>query len=311
MRVLVTGASGFIGSHVVRTLVAAGHQIAFISRTTQDRLWRLQDISSGVVYIPGNLDDLASIKPTLLAWQPEACVHLAWYTQPGRYLEAEDNLTSLSNAISLVQFLAQAGCRKFIGVGSCAEYDTDRRYLQESSPTRPATLYAAAKLSFYLLGQQMTRSLDMDFVWARIFNLYGPFEDARRVVPAAIQTLWRQENFPATTGQQVRDYLHVEDIALAFCHLVEQKIDGIFNIASNKPVRVRTLLESVGQQMGTPELIRFGELGDREWEPSFICGDNRRLVGLGWVPSYDLVTGIRQTCDWWRKQLQSNIRANL
>jgi nucleoside-diphosphate-sugar epimerase len=300
MRVFLTGASGFIGSHVTRVLVAAGCEIAALV-VPNDPLWRLQDIVSHLTIMQGDLSGVRTMRPLLAEWKPEISIHLAWYAEPGKYLGAPENISSLTNSLALLDELIGVGCQQIIMVGTCAEYDTDVGFLREDGPTRPTTLYAATKLALCLIGRQLAIAAGVKFAWGRIFYLYGPCEDERRIVPALIRALLSGEPFPATHGEQVRDYLHVEDVAAALWTLAEQRATGIFNISSGVPVTLRQVMETIGNVIGRTDLIRFGMLPYRNWDPRFICGDNQRLRAMGWRPRYSLQEGLRQTVEWWRK----------
>ncbi len=301
MRVFITGASGFIGSYVTRAAVEAGHD-ALILATPQDDLWRLNDLLNRLDILRATLRDSTKINKRLHQWQPQACIHLAWYAEPGKYLDSKENLKSLRWSLRFLQTLSESNCQQFIGAGSCAEYKMKFEKLSETDETGPATLYAASKLSFQLIGQQLASQSGMQFAWGRIFYLYGPKEDARRLVPSAILKLQKGEPFPASPGEQVRDYLHVEDVARAFLTLLEKRSTGIFNICSAKPVTMRQLLESIGNLTGRRELLAIGALPYREWEPMFICGNNKRLRKIGWTPQIDLLSGLKKTISWWKNK---------
>ena len=129
------------------------------------------------------------VAPAIREFRPEACIHLAWYVEPGKYLDSPQNIAYLASSMQLLQLLIDTGCQQVVMTGTCAEYDTDTGYLKETSPTRPSTLYAAAKLSLSLLGQQLAQDAGVRFAWARIFYLYGDNEDPRRMVPALINAL--------------------------------------------------------------------------------------------------------------------------
>lgn len=301
MRVFITGASGFIGSHTVRALLEGGHEVAALA-FPDDPMGRLADLEGRYAVLRGDLAELPPVRAALADWRPEACIHLAWYAEPGKYLHSPENLPALANSLNLLQALIEMECRQVVMVGTCAEYDTDAGFLREEGPTRPETIYAATKLSLSLVGRQMAAAAGTRFAWGRVFYLYGPREDERRVVPALIRSLTRGQAFPATLGEQVRDYLHVADIAAGLRALVEQGADGIFNISSGVPVTMRQLMETAGEIVGRPELIRFGEVPYRDWEPPFICGDSRKLRALGWKPRYDLKEGLASVVEWWRRQ---------
>lgn len=298
MRVFITGGTGFIGRSVTRQLILRGHQVALLAR-------RNISGAAGADVIGGDLSEIEKVKSSLKEWKADTCIHLAWYAEPGKYLNAQMNAQFLGWSLDLLRVLAAADCRHVVMAGTCAEYDSDNGYLREDGPTRPATLYAASKLSLYLTGQQLARQQDMRLAWGRIFYPYGPHEDPRRAIAALINTLLLGQPFKATKGMQVRDYLHVDDIARAFVSLAENGAEGCFNIASGMPVTIRNLMETVGQIIGTPELIEFGALPYREWDPPFICGDNHRLRDLGWTPEYGLTDGLGSTVSWWRDRLKS------
>jgi nucleoside-diphosphate-sugar epimerase len=282
-------------------LLKAGCQVLAFDRPHAS-VWRLRDILDQITMVNGDLDDAASYRPVIAQWRPETCIHLAWYTEPDKYLHSPRNVTALTASLALLQSLIENGCQQVVMAGTCAEYDTDQGFLREDSPTHPVTIYAASKLSLRLIGQQIAAAAGINFAWARIFYLYGPYEDERRVIPALIRALMKAEAFPATMGEQVRDYLHVEDVASAFWTLASQRATGIFNIASGVPVTMRQLMETIGEIMGRSALIHFGALPYREWEPMFICGANQRLRAQGWQLQYTLASGLRQTIAWWAKQ---------
>ena len=304
MKVFVTGASGFIGSHVVRSLLSRGHSVGILT-TAQEAPRRLKDVFGQVEKKSGKLNDPQSRKQALLEMKPDSCIHLAWYTEPGKYLDSPENIPSLMTSLDLFSDLTQTGCKQIVAAGTCAEYAASTVPLTEESPTAPATFYAQSKLQCLLLGRQVAEFAKVPFAWGRIFYPYGPMEDERRVVPALIKALLKDEPFPATKGEQVRDYIHVEDVALAFCLMAEKKADGVFNIASGTPVTVRQLLETVGKLTGRGELIQFGAKQPYAWEPASLTGNNQRLKGLGWNLTYTLEKGLGQTVEWFKANIKS------
>jgi nucleoside-diphosphate-sugar epimerase len=294
MRVFLTGAAGFIGSHVARVLIAAGCEVTALVRPTTN-LWRLQGLLDRLTLVKADLAKVATLRKILAGNRPEACIHLAWYAEPGRYHSAVENLSCLTTSLRLLRELANVKCRQVVMAGTCAEYDTDPGYLREDGPIRPATLYASTKGALCLVGQQLAGLHDLHFAWGRVFYLYGPLEDERRVIPSLYRALTKGEPFAATLGEQVRDYLHVDDVASAFWTLAREGASGVFNISSGIPITMRQLMETVGDLVGRRDLIRFGAVPYRTWEPPFICGDSRKLRALGWSPRYSLQDGLQAT----------------
>jgi nucleoside-diphosphate-sugar epimerase len=294
MRVFVTGAAGFIGAHVTKKLLEGNHQVSLLL-TPGNAALRLQTLKNGCETITAKLEDTDLLEISINRFKPEACIHLAWYAEPGKYLDSARNIKSLESSLALFQTLIKAGCRHIVAAGTCFEYDTNFGYLHEDTPAHPANLYAAAKLSCFLMGSRLAGKAEISFAWGRIFYPYGPQEDQRRLVPAAIKALMAGLAFPASPGEQVRDYIHVADVAAAFCTLLEKQAKGIFNISTGVPVSVRQLLETLGRLMNRSDLIQLGTLPYRNWEPPFICGDNTRLRNLGWSPGYSLEEGLSET----------------
>lgn len=306
MRIFVTGATGFIGSRVTRQLLEGGHEVAALLRPGS-RSTRLVDISSRLDRITGDLSRLdGRVGAEIAAWRPDACIHLAWYAEPGKYLDATENLPALSGSLRLIEMLMECGCPHFVGAGTCAEYAECHKPVVEMDRTDPQTLYAACKLALCLTGQQLARLGKLRFAWGRVFHLYGPGEDARRAVPALIRALLRGEEFDATGGEQVRDYLHVDDVAAAFVTMAVRGVSGVYNIASGDPVTMRHLMQAVGSAMAREHLIRFGAVPYRKWEPMFIAGNADRLRSLGWKPARGLHEGLASAIGYWRAEMQKN-----
>lgn len=299
MTILVTGAGGFVGSQVVRKLVDSGAEVVALVRPASSRR-RLAGLD-GIRIIEADLADGDTVARQLATIRPDGCIHLAWYAKAGKYLASPDNLISLRSSLSLLEELARLGCRHVVGVGTCFEYEMGSKLLHEDSLTKPATLYAASKLAFSLVAGQRLAQLGIGFSWARLFYLYGPDEDERRLVPAMIAALTAGREFAATQGGQVRDYLHVEDAASGLCALSRTRSAGTFNVCSGEPVTIARLMQTLGELLGRPDLVRLGALPYRDGDPMYVCGDNHRLrAETGWRPHYSLHDGLAATVERWK-----------
>jgi nucleoside-diphosphate-sugar epimerase len=142
----------------------------------------------------------------------------------------------------------------------------------------------------------------MSFAWARLFYLFGPRENEKRLVSSVCRSLLAGDPVLLTPGEQVRDFLHVEDVALALSAITRSDLVGAVNVGSGVPVTVAGLARRLGEQAGRPDLIRLGALPYAAGDPPFICADSRRLrTQTDWVPRWDLDGALRATLDWWRE----------
>lgn len=263
-------------------------------------LWRIADLAPTLLVLRGDLADEAALESHVAAARPDACVHLAWDVARGGQSDGAGNVSSLGASLRLALLLAESGCKRLVVAGTCFEYDTDAGYLSESSPTRPRTLYGASKLALWQVLERLAPAAAMEVSWLRFFYLYGPFEDERRLVPSVILPLLGGREAKVTAGEQVRDYLHVEDAAAAVWAVMEGGRTGVFNVGSGRPVMVREVALRIGELAGRPELVRLGALPYRDADPAFICANNRRLLAeTAWSPRFGLEEGLRQTVIWW------------
>lgn len=296
MRVLVTGGSGFIGSQCAGALLARGHDVhvsSYEPPATDNEVgeWHIGDILK-----PGSASRLVS------AVRPEAILHLAWCTEHGVYWTSPRNLDWVRASIELLQAFTAHGGRRFVGAGTCAEYDWSYGYLSESqTPLAPRSLYGSCKAAFRDIVAAHVAQTGQQAAWGRVFFLYGPGEAPGRLVPTLITSLLRGEEARCTAGTQVRDFLSAQDVARAFLALIESDVTGPVNIASGRPVSVAEIARAVGECVGRPELIVLGALPQRPDEPPFLVGDVTRLTTeVGFVPDDTLASGLQQTVDWWR-----------
>jgi nucleoside-diphosphate-sugar epimerase len=301
MKILVTGASGFIGSHVVRSFVSNGDEVHILLRENSNT-WRINDLMPFLHIFRCDLLDSIAIRNYLQKVQPELCVHMAWYTEPGKYASSVENLRSLQFGIELLYQLTDIGCHKFIGIGTCFEYDfnCNTKYFAETSPTSPWNLYAATKIALSTVLQSMEKATGIRTSWVRLFYQYGPMEDERRLVPSLINSLLNDKPVQITKGEQVRDFLHVEDIAAAILAICQSDFHGEINVGLGQPITVKEIALQIGKLMGKPHLIQLGALPYRPDEPMFVCSDNGLLKNnTSWVPRHNLVSGLSETIKWY------------
>ena len=302
MRVFITGATGFIGTHVVHRFVEAGWEVAALVRRGANT-GPLSGLTDRLTLVEGDLRQADSLTRSIVAINPSVCVHLAWYVGPG-YLHAVDNFEAVAGTAALLGALSQSQCRKVVFVGSCAEYEPCAACLEDDSPIGPRTLYAACKRAAWLMVEQIARLRGWSALNPRLFNVYGPGEPEARLVPSVVRALLAGDRSPLTSGDQMRDFLHVQDVADALWAISSSDIEGPINVASGIPTPAGDVAREIARQLGRPDLLDFGVLPQAIGTPPWLCARPGRLhTALGWTPRFSLASGLEQTIGWWRQRI--------
>ncbi len=297
-RVLVTGARGFIGRQALGPLLAAGHEVHAVGRGGAPE-WAPADVRWHAA------DLLADPGAAVAAARPEVLVHLAWYAEHGRFWTSTENLLWAAATLELVRAFATAGGRRVVGAGTCAEYEWGRPgpCVEGVTPLRPATLYGTAKDATRAVLEAGAPELGIEVAWGRVFFLYGPHEDERRLVASVAKALVEGRPAPTGDGAQVRDLLHVADVAGAFAALAGSSVTGAVNVGSGEGRPLRDVVAAIGAAAGRPHLLDVGALPPRPGDPDELVADVGRLRDeVGFTPSMSLEEGIAETVAWWRDQ---------
>lgn len=297
-RVLVTGASGFIGRHALPILLANGFEVhaADIVKPDEQR--------DGLHRHQVDLLDAAQTDQLLAAIQPSHLLHFAWYAKPGEYWNSLENIRWVEGSLHLLRAFYGAGGKRVVMAGTCAEYDWAQGDCSEqTTPLVPVSLYGVCKNALQHLLKDFSRVTGLSSAWGRIFFLYGPGEHPQRLVSSVILNLLRNQIAPCSHGRQIRDFMHVEDVASAFVSLLMSPIQGPVNIASDRQVTLRDVVLAAADCLDARERVQFGALPAPVNEPSRIVGKSCRLSDeVGWRPRYDLAAGMAQTVRYWQER---------
>lgn len=277
-RILVTGASGFVGRHALEHLKGRGFEVHAPDHHAV------------------NLLEEAAQKALIESVRPTHLLHLAWDVTPGKYWTSLDNINWVRASLSLFQRFAENGGRRWVGAGTCAEYDWSCGPVldENKTPLRPASLYGASKLSLGLLQEHMARGLGVSFAWGRIFYMYGPHEAPGRLVPSLVSSLLKGEQAVCKHDHLRRDMLHVDDVARAFVELLDSDHGGPVNIGSGQAVALGTVAQILAEACGLPALLELGWGRFPSTDPVEITADVRNLRSIGFTPRYGLEQGLRQ-----------------
>jgi dTDP-6-deoxy-L-talose 4-dehydrogenase (NAD+) len=269
--ILLTGATGFVGRQVLKALEAMHVRVRLVLRGGEHG-----DLSASpnIESIVTTQDLFSEPQANLL----EMCagvdivVHVAWYAEPGKYLSSPKNMHCLTGTLSLAEAAAASGVKRFVGVGTCFEYDLNYPVLSTTTPLAPSTSYAGAKAAAYYGLNSWLPSLGVEFAWCRLFYLYGEAEDPRRLVPYLHSKLQAGENVELTKGDQIRDFMDVARAGKMIAELALTNKQGAHNICSGIPVSIRQLAEQIADIYGRRDLLVFGAREENEVDPACVLG---------------------------------------
>ena len=291
IRVLVTGGNGFIGRQCLIQLIEKGYEVHAITTRNEKKQF------DGIHWHQADLHNRRQTSNILRQIKPSLLLHLAWYTEHGNYWNSEENIKWIQTTLAILKEFAECGGRRIVCAGTCAEYDWSNEICSENSPMfLPSTIYGRAKLATQILLETLARKYQISYAWGRIFMVYGPGEKQERFVPTVIKSL--MNNIPAlcTHGNQIRDYLFVNDVAAAFIKLIEVDINAIVNIGSGQPVKIRTIVEEIANQLGKKNLVRLGAIETLKTEPKKIVANIEILQKkFEFNNQYNLKDGIAKT----------------
>lgn len=297
-KVLLTGASGFIGRHCLPLLAGQQFEVHAISTGEPP-----SGADRTITWHQADLLDSAQLQRVVADVGARYLLHLAWYTRHREYWTSDKNFEWVRTSLDLLTQFGNHGGQRVVIAGSCAEYDWRYGYCAEDiTPLIPATLYGTCKHSLNLMFKAYTKNHGLSSAWGRIFYVYGPHEYKDRLVPSVVQSLLREEPAICSSGDQVRDFLHVEDVAAAFVALLDSDLRGDVNIASGNPRSIKELASSIALQIGRPDLLRFAAQAQSQQDAFVVARTARLHEELSFSPRYELEQGLHQTIEWWKQR---------
>jgi nucleoside-diphosphate-sugar epimerase len=303
MKVIVTGASGYIGRHTLSPLLDSGCEVYAISqRSNVDFDW-----PRGVRVLTLDLFDDAARQKAFAEISAHWLLHLAWYAEHGKFWEAQENIAWLSLSIRMLGEFAQHGGQRVVVSGTCAEYRWDGEPCREAStPLEPRSLYGLCKVTLFRFLQAAAPRLRLTFAWGRIFLLYGSTESEGRLIAATARALLEGRPALCTHGEQIRDFLHVEDVARALVRILTSTVNGPVNIGSGEPISIAQAVSELARRAGRTDLLRLGALPPCEDDVLVLIPDIGRLRDeVGFRPALGLAEGMQKTLAWWEDRLRS------
>lgn len=272
----MTGGTGLLGRHAVSELIGRGYEVHTAGRQGQVA-------HADVIAHKMDFMDHVSIRKVLWEVRPSHLLHCAWTTEHGAYWNSAANLDWMAGTLLLARNFAEAGGRRLVAIGTCAEYDWNAAALKSgpcdelSSRLEPHTFYGVIKDETRRTLEAYTALADISFAWARVFFPFGPGEDGRRLIPSIAERILRNETAPCTMGTQVRDFMAAVDVGQAMAAIVDCDVRGPINIGSGKPETIANIARHIAEYLGRPDLLALGALELRPDDPPCLVAKVERL----------------------------------
>ncbi len=307
MKFFLTGISGFIGAYAAHKLVLDGHNVSGITRMDSD-IWRISDIKESLNLYSGSLLEENCLKETLKNACPDVVIHFATY---GGYPKQKDTKTILETNIlgtrNLLEATMLSGVSILINIGSSSEYGAKNTPMKEDMLLEPNTYYGVAKAAQTLLCQQFSKTEGLPVITARLFSVYGPYEEEGRLIRMLVETALSGKPLPLSSPEIARDFVYVADVINLLVKLAEHKecAGEIFNIGTGKQATLKEVVDTVLMITKSKSVPQWGTPGSgRPFDVNMWVADCDKTKGKIGIAKENLVSGLTKTVTWHKKQKQ-------
>lgn len=288
MRIFVTGGTGFLGKYVVNELHKKGHHVLVLSRTSHRQ--------PGVEFLKGDMSDVSKWKKKLKLFKPDSAIHLAWEGLPSQAIDV--SMKNIFGGMECIRALGEAGCKTIVVAGSDQEYGHSGKKMKEDSLVKPYNLLFSSKVALYWLGSKLAEQYKMNFVWARIFFLYGAGQRPGALIPYLTTSLYGGAEPEIRNPHGANDFVYVQDAAEALVLLATKKAkasNAIYNIASGVLTPTATIISHVYASFKKkPPRFSKNPNGPATWVGAY-ADISKIKKDFGWKPKVGLEAGIKKT----------------
>ncbi len=303
-RVLLTGATGFVGANLTRHLLLDGHDISLLVRPGH-QTWRIEDIRSHIQLHQVDMRDVGSLEKVVADIRPEWIFHLAasgaysWQTDIQQMIAT--NIVSTAN---LLQVCQRHGFEAFVNAGSSSEYGYKDHAPSEDEWLEPNSYYAVTKASATLLCRHTARNKNLHIPTLRLYSVYGPFEDPQRLMPSVVVNGVDGKLPPLANPDIARDFVYTSDVNNAFflaASVPDQEPGAVYNVGTGVQTSLREVIDIARKVMNISTEPDWGSMADRKWDTNIWVADNSTIRrALGWNPKITLEDGLQSMVDWFK-----------
>lgn len=301
-RALVTGASGFVGSHLTRRLLHEGLDVHILRRADSD-FWRMRDVVPHVTAHVADLRDAAALSKAVAAARPDYVFHLGAATVVAGQTDAANELiaTNLLGTLQLIEACDAVGYRGMVTTGDSFEYTPSPKRLSESAVCYPTSLHGITKLGATLHARAVALQQQRPIVTLRLFSTYGPSDHPRRLVPRAIASALAGTDLLLSRPDVTRDWVYIDDLIALYleaAHAAERLSGGVFNAGSGEFGSIGKVVETILRQTGSPAQTRWGAFeAPLHDEYPWVADPTLTYATFAWRPVISLEVGLQRTIE--------------
>jgi nucleoside-diphosphate-sugar epimerase len=311
MNIVITGASGFIGSVLLRKLVKEGQNVSVILRG-ESNFWRIEDLIPHIRVFRADLLNRQEITGVIRKIKPKIIYHLAAYGAYSYQQDADKIVnTNILGTWNLLQACNEIQYDLFVNTGSSSEYGFKRYAMRETDIVEPASYYAVTKCTQTLLCNHIAKQEKRPIVTFRPFSVYGPYEEPKRFIPALMNALYLKKEMRLVSQDTARDYIYVDDVVNAYRKIDELKKNPgeYFNIGSGIQSTVRDVVDAAEKVTGKTTAFKWGHMKNRMWDTDTWVADISKVKSrLTWTPEISLEEGLKKTWKWFQKNSRFYLR---
>lgn len=307
-RVLITGATGFVGSNLARKLLQDGHEVHILSQPSLNK-WRLIDVLPKLNEHVGDLLEAEELKRLIREIKPEIIFHLAAAGVFGGVSPSEEELIKVNflGTVNLINACDEINYKCFVNTGSSSEYGPKDEPMKETDICQPINTYGISKLAALLYGSFIAKTKNRPIIGLRLFSPFGPFDTNQRLIPYVIIKALQNEEILLSNAKGVRDFIFTEDLIevyLKSINLASQFKGEIFNLGSGKETPVSQIVEIISELTNTKSKIKWDQAPHRPWDTAHWQADINKISDcFNWNPGYSLKQGLEKTIQWFKNNL--------
>jgi nucleoside-diphosphate-sugar epimerase len=299
--ILITGATGFLGSHIVEELTSQNYSVVALKRSTSN-LSHCSSFKDNIHWI--NCDSIVDAEKDIIECKPDILIHAAWSgvkaSDRNNWSEQEKNLSYL---VSLLEIVKKTNISKIIALGSQAEYGSFEGSVDENLTSNPTNAYGTFKVCASILIKSFAELNNINWYWIRLFSIFGPREDENWLIPAVINHLLEKSEMNLTPCEQKYDYLFAKDFANGILNVIksDSNFSGVYNMSSGQSIKLKDILSFIENKLSpNRKLLKMGAIPYRPYQVMHMEGNSKKFFQLfNFQPAHSIFEALEETINYY------------